>query len=78
MNFKAIGLFIIVVGFAMTIYTGFNFQTRDKLLDFGGIQIMKDKEHTINWSPLIGIGAVIVGSVVFFSGSRKTKRINTN
>ena len=76
MKFKAIGLIIIVIGFALTIYTGFDFKTKDKVLDLGGFQITKDKEHSINWSPFIGIGAIIVGGVIFFSGNRKPERMN--
>lgn len=72
MNLKAVGLIIIVMGFALTIYTGFNFTTKDKVLDFGGVEITHDKEHSINWSPFIGIGAIVVGGVLFISGRRKS------
>jgi hypothetical protein len=78
MKLKAIGLIIIVIGFALTIYTGFDFKTKDNMLDLGGFQLTKDKEHSINWSPFIGIGAIIVGSVILFSGSRKPERMNTD
>jgi len=66
MNLKAIGFIIIVIGFALTIYTGFDFKTKDNILDLGGFQLTKDKEHSINWSPFIGIGAIIVGGVIYF------------
>jgi|BarGraIncu00222A_1022003.scaffolds.fasta_scaffold617955_1 formate-dependent nitrite reductase membrane component NrfD len=78
MNLKAVGLIIIVMGFILTIYTGFNFNTKDKILDLGGFQITKDKEHSINWSPFIGIGAIVIGGVVFSFGGRKPERMNAN
>jgi len=76
MNLKAIGLIIIVMGFILTIYTGFDFKTKDSMLDLGGFQITKDKEHSINWSPLIGIGGIVIGGVIFFLGGKKPVRMN--
>jgi hypothetical protein len=71
MNAKTIGLIIIVIGLVMTLYTGFNYVTREKVVDIGSIQITKDKEHTANWSPFIGIGIMVIGGVVFLSDKKK-------
>ena len=78
MKLKAIGFIIIVLGFALTIYTGFDFKKIDKMKDLGSMEIFTDKEHSINWSPFIGIGAIVVGTVIFFSGSRKPVRMNAD
>lgn len=53
------------------LYTGFNYVTREKVLDIGSIQITMDKERTTNWSPFIGIGVMVIGGVVFLSGKKK-------
>lgn len=71
MNIKSIGLIILVIGFLMTLYTGFNYVTREKVLDLGSVEITADKEHTANWSPFIGLGVMVIGGVVFVSGKKK-------
>ena len=71
MNTKSVGLIILAIGFAMTLYTGFNYVTREKVVDLGSIEITKDNDHTASWSPFIGIGVMVVGGVVFLSGKKK-------
>ncbi len=71
MNTKAVGLIILAIGLAMTLYTGFNYVTREKVVDLGSVQVTADKEHTASWSPYIGIGIMVIGGVVFLSGKKK-------
>ncbi|MHB8906771.1 MAG: hypothetical protein ACYC4T_14765 [Melioribacteraceae bacterium] len=71
MNTKSVGLIILAIGLAMTLYTGFNYVTREKVVDLGSIEITKDKDHTASWSPFIGIGVMVIGGVVFLSGKKK-------
>ncbi len=71
MNAKRTGLIILIIGLLMTLYTGFNYVTREKLVDIGDVQITHDKNHTANWSPFVGIGVMVIGGVVFLSGKKK-------
>lgn len=71
MNSKSVGLILIVIGLIMTLYTGFNYVTREKVIDIGSVEITADKEHTARWSPLIGIGVIVVGGAVFLFGKKK-------
>ncbi|HSL87668.1 MAG TPA: hypothetical protein VK870_00010 [Ignavibacteriaceae bacterium] len=71
MNIKALGIVIMVIGLIMTLYTGFNYVTREKVVDIGNIEISADKEHTASWSPFIGIGIIVIGGVVFVAGKKK-------
>jgi LPXTG-motif cell wall-anchored protein len=71
MNAKTIGIVILVIGLLMTLYTGFNYVTREKIVDLGSVEITADKEHTASWSPLIGIGIMVIGGVVFIMGKKK-------
>ncbi|MHB9011144.1 MAG: hypothetical protein ACYC49_02840 [Ignavibacteriaceae bacterium] len=71
MNIKTIGLIIIIIGLIMTLYTGFNYVTREKVIDIGSVQITKEKDHTTSWSPFIGIGVMVIGSVVFLYGKKE-------
>jgi hypothetical protein len=78
MNLKAIGLIIIALGFVLTIYTGFDFNAKDKILDFSGVEITKDSEHSIKWSPLIGVGIMVIGGVIFSVGGNKLIKVDAH
>jgi uncharacterized membrane protein YidH (DUF202 family) len=71
MNAKTIGLIIIIIGLLMSLYTGFNYVTREKIVDIGDIEITADKNHKASWSPFIGIGVMAIGGVVFLYGKKK-------
>jgi uncharacterized membrane protein len=70
MNAKTIGLVILAIGLIMTLYTGFTYVTREKIVDIGNVEITADKDHTASWSPFIGIGIMVIGGVVFFVGKK--------
>jgi len=70
MNAKTIGLVIVVIGLIMTLYTGFTYVTREKIVDIGNVEISADKDHTATWSPFIGTGIMVIGGVVFFVGKK--------
>lgn len=63
----AIGL--IIVGIIMTIYTGFNYVTTEKVAEIGPIIINKEKNHPIQWTPIIGV-LIIVGGIFIIGRSR--------
>jgi len=68
---KNISIFIMLLGLGLTIFTAFTFFTREKVVDFGGIEISKEKPHDLNWSPLVGIAVMGVGAVVFVLSRKK-------
>jgi len=72
MNAKTIGLAIVVIGLLMTLYTGFTYVTREKIVDIGNVEITADKDNTANWSPFIGVGIMVLGGVVFFVGKKSS------
>ena len=71
MNAKTIGLIILVIGLLMTLYTGFNYVTREKVVDIGNIEITADKDNTVSWGPFVGLGVIVIGGVVFLAGRKK-------
>jgi drug/metabolite transporter (DMT)-like permease len=71
MAVKALGILILVIGLLFSIYTGLGFETKEKVVDLGSVEITKDTEHNVNWSPLWGVGAMIIGGVLFVVGSKK-------
>lgn len=68
---KQAGLAIFVIGLLITIFTGFKYVTREKVVDIGEIQISRDKTHNLAWSPLVGVAVMAVGGVVFFLSKKK-------
>jgi len=72
MNAKTIGLAIVVIGLLMTLYTGFTYVTREKIVDIGNVEITADKDNTASWSPFIGVGIMVLGGVVFFAGKKSS------
>jgi drug/metabolite transporter (DMT)-like permease len=68
---KNIGLVIIVIGALMIAYTGFTFITKEKVVDIGPIEINKEKEHPVQWSPIVGVALVIGGSILLIANNKK-------
>jgi uncharacterized membrane protein YidH (DUF202 family) len=69
---KTAGIIILIVGLLMTIYTGFTYVTKEKVVDLGELEITKDNHHTVNWQPYVGIGMMVIGGVVLILGRKKS------
>lgn len=68
---KKIGIIILIIGLALTIFTAFTFFTREKVVDIGSLEITANKPHHLSWSPLIGLAVMAVGGVVVLMSSKK-------
>lgn len=69
---KTAGLVVLGIGLIMTLYTGFYYVTKEKVVDLGSIEINADKEHSAHWSPVVGIVVMVVGGVMLAVGSKKS------
>ncbi|WP_016989065.1 hypothetical protein [Flavobacterium sp. ACAM 123] len=63
MNAKNIGFVLIIIGAIMMFYTGFNYVTTEKVVDIGPIEINKQTNNPVQWSPIVGV-VLIIGGVV--------------
>ena len=70
MQTKYLGIALIAIGVLMMIYTGFNYVTTEKVVDLGVIEISKQNNHPVQWSPIIG-GVLIVGGIVLLVFNKK-------
>lgn len=70
---KTIAILLAVVGIIMIAYTGFTYVTTEKVVDLGSLQISAEKEHPVQWSPIVG-GIFLVSGVVIFLLSKKEQR----
>ncbi|NDP26676.1 MAG: hypothetical protein GZ087_04515 [Flavobacterium sp.] len=71
MNTKGIGIALVVIGILMTIYTGFNYVTTEKVVDIGPININTQKNHPVQWTPILGIVILVAGGILLVKGSNK-------
>lgn len=68
---KKAAIVIIIIGLLLTIFTAFTFFTREKVVDIGKLEITANKRHHLKWSPLIGIGVMAVGGLIFWQSPKK-------
>jgi hypothetical protein len=68
---KTAGVIILIVGLLMTLYTGFTYVTKEKVVDLGELQITKDNQHSVNWQPYVGIGVMAIGGALLVIGRKK-------
>ncbi len=69
---KTAGILLLIVGLLMTLYTGFTYVTKEKIVDMGQFEITKDNEHAVNWRPYIGIGVMVIGGVVLILSRKRS------
>jgi hypothetical protein len=67
---KTIGIFLLVIGAVMLIWTGFSYTKREKVVDAGPIHISADKEKTVNWPPYAGAILAIGGIALLLTGKK--------
>lgn len=68
---KKLSVVIFVVGLLITGFTGLNYVTKEKVADIGTLQITRNKNHSITWSPLIGIAVMVIGAAGYFFSTKK-------
>jgi len=69
---KKTGLILLLFGLLITGVTGFNFITREKVVDVGPIQITQNKNHPISWSPLIGLAVMGIGGILYLFNRKQS------
>jgi drug/metabolite transporter (DMT)-like permease len=68
---KILGIILLVVGLVMTVFTGFNVITKEKVLDVGPLEVNREEKTPIYWSPVTGGVLAVAGLVVILVGRRK-------
>lgn len=69
MKTKGVGIALLIIGILMTIYTGFNYVTTEKVVDLGPIQINKEENHPVQWAPIVGVIIILIGGILVVKGS---------
>jgi hypothetical protein len=68
---KNAGIVLVVLGIIMMVVTGFNYVTREKVVDIGELEIKANKNHAVEWSPIVG-GVLLVAGVVALVAKKRT------
>ncbi|PIQ28913.1 MAG: hypothetical protein COW63_14345 [Bacteroidetes bacterium CG18_big_fil_WC_8_21_14_2_50_41_14] len=68
---KTSGIALVIIGIVMIAYTGFNYVTTEKVVDLGPIEINKEKNHFVQWPPIVGV-VLIIGGVVLLVFDKKS------
>lgn len=63
---KKAGITLMILGLVLTVFTAVTIFTRERIVDMGDLKISVNKPHHLNWSPMIGVGIIICGGIVFF------------
>ncbi|MEQ8810179.1 MAG: hypothetical protein RIG68_25995 [Imperialibacter sp.] len=69
---KKVGLVLLVVGVLITIFNGVNFVTKEKVVDIGSLEISADKNHSVNWSPYLGVALIVLGGGAYLLAGKKS------
>jgi hypothetical protein len=69
---KALAIVLIVAGVLLMIFTGINLVTEEKVVDFGAVEITKQENNPISWSPIVGGILLLTGVIMLLTGNRKT------
>jgi len=68
---KIAGIVIMLLGLGMTIFTAFNYFTREKVLAIGSVEITANQPHYLSWSPFIGLAIMVVGAFIILQSRKK-------
>jgi len=63
---KKVSIVIFLVGLVLTIFTTVTYFTKEKVVDLGKIEISRDKPHSFNWSPIVGVAIMGIGGILFW------------
>lgn len=67
---KTTGMTLIAIGIIMMLFTGFNYVTREKVVDIGDLEIKANKTHRVEWTPIIGGILLVAGMAVLFTNKK--------
>jgi uncharacterized membrane protein YidH (DUF202 family) len=71
MKSKTIGIILAIIGILMIIYTGFSYVTTKNVIDLGPLQMNMDKNHLVQWSPIVGVVLLVGGIIIMVMNKKK-------
>jgi len=68
---KIAGIFLLVAGLGLAVYSSISYFTTEKVLQVGSLELTRQQPHTFNWSPFIGIAIMVLGAFVIIQAKKK-------
>jgi hypothetical protein len=68
---KKSGMAILAAGLMLTLISGFDYVTSNKVFEVGKVTITQQTKHDIEWSPLVGFSLIAIGGGLFLYGREK-------
>jgi hypothetical protein len=72
---KKTGIILLITGLALTLFTGLGVVTREKVIDIGELEVSAKKNHSISWSPIVGVIATTLGAALYLLERKKSTSI---
>lgn len=69
---KTAGIVLIVIGILGFAVTGISFTTGQEVIDMGPVEVVREKERTIPFTPLAAGGVLVVGIGLLIADRRRT------
>lgn len=66
-----LAIMLIALGIAAFAYEGFNYTTRENVVDIGPLKVTTEKTRTLPLPPIVGAVALIGGIVLLVVGIKK-------
>ena len=67
---KTVGIVLVALGLIAVVWGGFNYTTRETVLDIGPIHATRDKEHNIPMPPVVGALVILAGVALLVTGKK--------
>ncbi|MFC1850727.1 DUF3185 domain-containing protein [candidate division CSSED10-310 bacterium] len=72
-TYMVIGIILIAIAIIAFVYQGITYTTREKVVDFGPLQVSADKTRTIPLPPIVGAIALAGGIGLLVLGIKNKK-----
>jgi len=68
---KIVGIFVMLLGIGLTIFSSISYFTREKVLQIGSLELSNHPQQSISWSPFIGIAIMVIGAFLVMQAKKK-------
>jgi multisubunit Na+/H+ antiporter MnhB subunit len=68
---KIAGILLLVIGLGLTLFTGFTYFTKEKVVDVAGIEISRHEPHHVNIPMVFSIAVMGVGGILLLASYKK-------
>ena len=71
---RILGILLIAFGLFALAFGGFSFLDRDKVVDFGRVEVERTERENVAIPPVLGGAAVVAGAVLLLAGATNRRR----